>query len=205
MAKFSVLFQPVEAPRAGMAPARALHPSDRLHRPAVLWAGRFHRQKNLPAALAVAATMPDTDFLFAGGSAADDALAGLSIPANATFIGTYDGFGELPLERVRAFLHTADWDGLPNVLLEAAACGIPVVARSVGGVPDLVDERTGWALPKDAGPKEYAVALRGLLSDGRERARRIAAMQARIAERHSQEAFAGVLAIHERTFGGKAS
>lgn len=204
VAKFSVLFQPVEVPRAGTVPARTLHPSDRLHRPAVLWAGRFHRQKNLPAALAVAALMTDIDFLFAGGSATDDALAGLSVPPNATFIGTYDGFAELPLDRVKAFLHTADWDGLPNVLLEAAACAIPVVARSVGGVPDLVDGRTGWALPKEAGPKDYAVALRGLLSDGRERARRVAAMQARLAERHSQEAFAGCLAIHERTYGGNA-
>ncbi len=205
MAKFSVLFQPVEAPRREAAPARALHPSDRLHRPAVLWAGRFHRQKNLPAALAVASLMPDIDFLFAGGSATDGALAGLSVPANATFLGAYDGFGELPLDRVRAFMHTADWDGLPNVLLEAASCAIPVVARSVGGVPDLVDERTGWALPRDAGPKEYAEALRAVMSDARERARRVGAMGARIAERHSPEAFAGFLAVHESTYGGDRS
>jgi glycosyltransferase involved in cell wall biosynthesis len=36
-----------------------------------------------------------------------------------------------------------DRDGLPNVLLEAAACGVPLVASRVGGVSDFLDESTG--------------------------------------------------------------
>jgi glycosyltransferase involved in cell wall biosynthesis len=44
-----------------------------------------------------------------------------------------------------------DRDGLPNVLLEAAACGVPIVASDVGGVTDFVDESTGrLAAPGDA-------------------------------------------------------
>jgi colanic acid/amylovoran biosynthesis glycosyltransferase len=44
-----------------------------------------------------------------------------------------------------------DRDGLPNVLLEAAACGVPLVASRVGGVSDLLDESTGrLAAPGDA-------------------------------------------------------
>jgi glycosyltransferase involved in cell wall biosynthesis len=39
-------------------------------------------------------------------------------------------------------------DTCPLVLMEAAACGLPVAATSVGGIPELVEEgKTGWLVP----------------------------------------------------------
>jgi glycosyltransferase involved in cell wall biosynthesis len=41
-------------------------------------------------------------------------------------------------------LFTSQEDNLPNMILEAMACGLPVVAYSVGGVPELVESgKTG--------------------------------------------------------------
>jgi glycosyltransferase involved in cell wall biosynthesis len=37
------------------------------------------------------------------------------------------------------------YDGLPNVALEAAALGIPLLASDAGGLADLVDERVGFS------------------------------------------------------------
>ena len=45
---------------------------------------------------------------------------------------------------------TSDHEGTPNVLLEAMASGLPVVAAKVGGVPEIVrHEQTGFVFDPD--------------------------------------------------------
>ena len=85
-------------------------------------------------------------------------------------------------------------EGLPNAVLEAFACGKPVVATRVGGVPDLVSAETGFLVePGDA--EGLAARVTSLLEDDR-----LAAALGANARRLVEEKFN----FHERTRGLEA-
>ena len=58
-----------------------------------------------------------------------------------------------------------DRDGIPNVLVEAMACALPVVTTAVGGIPELVENGVNGALVAPGDPAGVADALQQLLDD----------------------------------------
>jgi glycosyltransferase involved in cell wall biosynthesis len=60
-----------------------------------------------------------------------------------------------------------DRDGIPNVLLESMAMGVPVVATDISGIPELVEnEKTGLLVPPGQPDKMAAAMLRLLTESG---------------------------------------
>jgi len=64
--------------------------------------------------------------------------------------------GRLEREKVAGFMRRADllvmaseWENLPTTLLEAQVSGLPVVAPSVGGIPEAVSPEVGLLVPPD--------------------------------------------------------
>lgn len=74
-------------------------------------------------------------------------------------------------------------EGMSNAILEAQACGLPVVATDVGGNPELVDADCG-VLVQPLNPPALARALLELLPDVARRARLGMAARARVCARH---------------------
>ncbi len=69
------------------------------------------------------------------------------------------------LQQAGVFVLSSAIEALPNVLLEAMAAGLPVVATDVGGIPEAVMQgQTGWLVPSRR-PALLAEALSKLLAD----------------------------------------
>lgn len=67
---------------------------------------------------------------------------------------------------VDVLLSLSSSEGLPVSMMEAQSYGIPIVARGVGGVSEIVNENTGVLLAPEATPAEVAAALRKALESG---------------------------------------
>ena len=64
-------------------------------------------------------------------------------------------------------------DNLPNTIVESLACGTPVAAFAVGGIPDMVQDNVNGCLATPHDPEELARCIASILKD-KERHRHMA-------------------------------
>jgi glycosyltransferase involved in cell wall biosynthesis len=92
--------------------------------------------------------------------------ADLGIGGQVTFLGRMtenDAIAEIA--RSDILVLPSFMEGLPIVLMEAMALGVPVVASRVAGIPELVEDGTGGLLFTPSGWDELARCIERLLTD----------------------------------------
>lgn len=157
----------------------------------VVFAGRLTAEKGVDAVAAVARALPAVRVDVLGDGPERGRLAGL---ANVVC------HGQLGRAEVHARLATAGvvlvpsrWpENQPYAVLEAQLLARPVVARAVGGVPELIEDgRTGRLVQTDP---ELVQATRQLLGDPARAAALGAAAQAQVRTTHGAPAWFGRMA-----------
>jgi glycosyltransferase involved in cell wall biosynthesis len=77
------------------------------------------------------------------------AVRRLGLSDKSRLVGTYtslEGRSRF-MREIDVFVHPSLTEGTPNVVIEAMAHGLPVVATAVGGLPDFVTEEVGLLVP----------------------------------------------------------
>lgn len=173
-----------DAGEAADRPRRADTPAESGRRPLILWAGRFDRQKRFDLLLRIAAAMPHVDFHVWGKHVLDRPGETARPPRNLRLHPPFVSHDELPLRQATGWLYTSAWDGLPNILVEIGSRGVAVAASAVGGVPELIDDGTGWLVREPDLVEAYVAAIDDMIARPQERLARAARLRQRVLERH---------------------
>ena len=150
-------------------------PSDR---PVLLFVGRIQPLKGPDVAIRALAALgrPDALLLVVGGASGVDGdgetgrarelVADLGLENQVRFVPPQ------PHHILSTYYRAADVVLVPSrsesfglVALEAAACGVPVVASAVGGLLTLVDDGTTGFLVRGRAPEEFAKAIARILDE----------------------------------------
>ncbi|HXY35605.1 MAG TPA: glycosyltransferase [Planctomycetaceae bacterium] len=138
----------------------------------LLFVGRLDPQKGplslLEAAGELFADHSDLHLVMVGDGPLAAELRGWTLARNLESRVHFTGRRENVAGLMRAadlFVLPSQWEGLPNVVLEAMAAGTPIVARGVEGIRDLLgDGKAGVVVPLD-GEIGLAHAIRDALRD----------------------------------------
>jgi glycosyltransferase involved in cell wall biosynthesis len=137
----------------------------------VLFVGWVNRFKGCGEIFAVARQLPEVYFILIGPMMPDIQDCLQTLPPNVTLYGAMDNAAVLrEMCASDVFLFPSHSEGFPNVVLEAMAIGLPIIATRVGAIPEMVEEGKGGFLVERADVHGIVQALRLLMKDASLRA-----------------------------------
>ena len=130
--------------------------------------GRFTPQKNLPALIEAVAGLDNVRLRLIGDGPLLSQLAAQarSVGVSVEFPGKVPNH-DLPayLSQCQAFAFPSHYEGHPKALLEAMACGLPVITTPVKGIKNLIQHRENGYLCADTSAAAISQGVRAVMQD----------------------------------------
>lgn len=157
----------------------------------IVTTARLARQKALDVMLEAVARLPDHVVLAVIGDGPVEgelrALAGrLGIAGRVRWLGWQDEVAEF-VAAADVFCLSSKWEAVALAVQEAVALGTPVVTTDVGGMGELISDRSSGRLVPPGDPAALASALSEVLASPEEGARYAAAARGRLERDFSTE------------------
>lgn len=169
-----------------LAAARAQSSPARTAALRLLFVGRLTANKGVEVLLRALQTRPlpaEAEVVLVGTGPEASRLKALAKGLPVRFVG------EVPESALFAWYACADafvfptrYEGMPTVVLEAMAAGLPIIASDIGAMPTMVSSKNGWLVPPE-NVVALAAALRKLAEVGEARRRVLGEASRRILER----------------------
>jgi glycosyltransferase involved in cell wall biosynthesis len=154
--------------------------------PVVGYAGALEAKKGVEDLLEAAGQsgLPGIVVALAGEGSleADIKARARGLPFRVTLHGQVGDIGTF-LAALDIFAFPSHQEAMPLALLEAMACGLPVVATRVGGIPEAIEHDVSGLLVEPSQPEKLASALKRLASDPDTAGRLAAAARAAAGEK----------------------
>jgi glycosyltransferase involved in cell wall biosynthesis len=172
-ARIVVIHNPVDLAQIARAVAEPIDPAFERNwtPPVVVAAGRLADAKNYPLLIDAMAVLrqrvPARLFILGAGELEGmlrRRIEELKLEDDVLLCGFQDNPWKY-IARADAFALTSRYEGFGNVLIEAMACGVPVVATSSPGTREIVGDGIDGLLVDRHEPADVAAALERLLTD----------------------------------------
>jgi len=133
----------------------------------VIYVGRLIRDKGVVDLVEAMKQLPYAELLVVGEGPDRACLESLAKGSSTTFVGRlpHDTVVDHLRESRVLVLPTYLGDGLPNVILEAMSCGVPVVATNTAGIPDIVRHGETGYLYEFGDIRQMVIYISRLLAD----------------------------------------
>jgi glycosyltransferase involved in cell wall biosynthesis len=166
--RITVLRNGVDLERFRRVDGRALRARLQVDGKLLLSVGNLLEAKGHHLVIDALARLPDVRLVIAGEGPMQGALErrarALGVAARVRLVGAvaHDALRDY-YSAADALVLASAREGMPNVVLESIACGTPVIATNVGGIPEVITSRTLGVLLERRDVDSLVAAITGLL------------------------------------------
>ena len=109
--------------------------------------------------------------------------------SRVNYMGGFKGINSIETSNYDIYLYTSQTDGVPNILLEVASKGIPIVSSNIGGISEFITNKESGLLVDMEDIDGYVKAIEFLKNNPTYAEKFTANLRKKLKTQHSWESF----------------